>query len=323
MEKKVVLITGIGGNVGQGVLRNIKSIDKTIRLIGTDISNFTAGNHLCDKIYQVPYSYDSNYLPCLQKIIENEKVNLIIPTTDYEVYYLSLYKNKINTTVIVSDIATTENYLDKYLTYKYHKKINAPFAKSWLPSEFKNHNGDIIIKPRKGRGSRGIVINPQKPKDFSDKYIIQPLIKGIEITTAIYVNKQGKLHDLITLQRDLENGTTVKAKTEEKYNKKLLHIIEKMLQIKGIKGSLNIQSIVTESEEIVPFEINCRISGTNSIRHNFGFQDTKYILQEYLYNVPLEKSKKKKGIAVRILTDVIYYENNEKNLNSNSNFKLY
>ena len=83
MEEKVVLVTGIGGNVGQGVIRNIKSLNFNIKIIGTDISSFTAGNHLCDKTYTVPYSYSDNYIPTIQSIVNTEKVDLVIPTTDY------------------------------------------------------------------------------------------------------------------------------------------------------------------------------------------------------------------------------------------------
>ena len=73
-----------------------------------------------------------------------------------------------------------------------------------------------------------------------------------------------------------------------------------------IRGSANIQSIVTQEGLIVPFEVNCRISGTNSIRSNFGFKDVKYTVQEYLYNITPDTPYLKYGIASRILMDVIY-----------------
>ena len=56
MVEKTVLVTGIGGNVGQGILRNIIDLNYNIKLIGCDITSFNAGNHLCDKTFKVPYS---------------------------------------------------------------------------------------------------------------------------------------------------------------------------------------------------------------------------------------------------------------------------
>lgn len=322
MERKTVLVTGIGGNVGQGVLRNIKSLGLDVNIIGTDITAFTAGNHLCDFVYQVPYAYSDKYIDVIQEIIEKEQVQLIIPTTDYEIYYLALFQSKLNAKVVASNPEVAKIYLDKYLTYLHHKKLNIPFSESWLPSEFNNEIVDIIVKPREGRGSRGIYINPENPNFFSDDYIIQPLHKGIEITTAFYVKKDGSLHGLFTMERELSNGATSKSKTTTVYNTKLEDIIKKMIQYKGLVGSVNLQSIVTSDDKIIPFEVNCRISGTNSIRHNLGFQDVKYTIQEYLLNEQPDEVKAMNGIAVRLLYDVIYPDATEE-LDLNNNKSQY
>lgn len=325
MERKTVLVTGIGGNVGQGVLRNIKDLNWNINLIGCDIASFTAGNYLCDATYQVPYSYKENYIDEINKIVENQNVDLIIPTTDYEVYYLSLNQNKIRAKVVASEATLAKKYLDKYLTYLHHSSLGIPFAETWLPSEYDNQEKEIIVKPREGRGSRGIELNPEFPKQFSDDYLIQPLHKGKEITTAFYVKKDGTLHGIFTMERELTNGATSKSKTTKEYDDKLMEIITKMIQFPGLKGSINLQSIVDDNGNIFPFEVNCRISGTNSIRHNLGFQDVKYTLQEYLLNQEPDEVKAIDGIAVRLLYDIIYPNATDENqLNNNSsNFKIF
>ena len=319
MEAKTVLVTGIGGNVGQGILRNIASLNLSIRLIGTDIASFTPGNHLCDATYKVPYSYDESYIPTLQNIIDKEKVDLVLPSTDYEVYYLSQNAEKLNAIVVASDAKTAKTYLDKYESYVYLSQNNIPFAKSWLTGDYDFSEKEIIAKPREGRGSRGILLNPENPNQLPNGYMIQPLAKGIEITTAVYVNKQGKLHGLFTMERSLTNGTTTESRVVFQYDNEITIIAEKMIALGGLIGSFNIQSIVTTKGEIVPFEINCRISGTNSIRHNLGFQDVKYVIQEYLLNEAPDEPKPIEGIATRILMDVVYPNiSNFSNLNNNS-----
>ena len=319
MEAKTVLVTGIGGNVGQGILRNIASLNLSIRLIGTDIASFTPGNHLCDATYKVPYSYDESYIPTLQNIIDKEKVDLVLPSTDYEVYYLSQNAEKLNAIVVASDSKTAKTYLDKYESYVYLSQNNIPFAKSWLTGDYDFSEKEIIAKPREGRGSRGILLNPENPNQLPNGYMIQPLAKGIEITTAVYVNKQGKLHGLFTMERSLTNGTTTESRVVFQYDNEITIIAEKMIALGGLIGSFNIQSIVTTKGEIVPFEINCRISGTNSIRHNLGFQDVKYVIQEYLLNEAPDEPKPIEGIATRILMDVVYPNiSNFSILNNNS-----
>lgn len=306
MEKRTVLVTGIGGNVGQGILRNIASLNLPIRLIGTDIASFSPGNHLCHQSYKVPYSYDENYIPTIQSIIESEKVDLILPSTDYEVYYLSENKSKLNAKVVASDANTAKIYLDKYETYLYLSQNKIPFAKSWIAREYDFSEKEIIAKPREGRGSRGIILNPENPTQLPEDYMIQSLHRGIEITTAVYVTKEGKLHGVFTMERSLTNGTTTESKVVFQYDEIVSKMAQKMIDLGGLVGSFNIQSIVTSSGEIVPFEINCRISGTNSIRHNLGFQDVKYAIQEYLLNEKPDNPKPMEGIATRILMDVIY-----------------
>lgn len=306
METKTVLVTGIGGNVGQGVLRNISSLNHKIRLIGIDIASFTSGNHLCDKTFKVPYSYDSNYIPVIGRIIDDENVDIVIPTTDYEMYYLSNSSDELNATIVASEAKTAKTYLDKYATYLYLSKNNIPFSKSWLAGEYDFSEKDIIAKPREGRGSRGILINPEKPNELPEGYMIQPLSKGNEITTAVYVTRENTLHGVFTMERKLTNGTTTESRVLFEYNDRLKEIAQKMIDLGGLKGSFNIQSIVTAENEIVPFEINCRISGTNSIRHNLGFQDVKYAIQEYLYGEEPDVANPMEGISTRILMDVVY-----------------
>jgi carbamoyl-phosphate synthase large subunit len=306
METKTILVTGIGGNVGQGILRNIISLKLPIRLVGVDIASFTPGNHLCDVTYKVPYSYHDNYIQTIQSIIEKEKVDLILPSTDYEIFYLSKNKHRLNTIVVASEAQTAKIYLDKYETFLFLFKNNIPFAKSWLTGDYDFSEQEIIAKPREGRGSRGIIINPENPNGLPSDYMIQPLVKGIEITTAIYVNKIGKLHGLFTMERSLTNGTTTESKVVFQYDNQMLKIANKMIELGGLIGSFNIQSIVRENGEIIPFEVNCRISGTNSIRHNFGFQDVKYTIQEYLLDEIPDEPKPIQGIATRILMDVVY-----------------
>lgn len=306
MEEKTVLITGIGGNVGQGVLRNIRSMGRNIRIVGTDIATFNAGCHLCDASYKVPYSYDPNYIPAIKSIIDTEKIDLVIPTTDYEIFYLSDAQPVLNVPVVASDAQAAKRYLDKYETYRYHHANGIPFSKSWLPSEYDGSCDDIIVKPREGRGSRGIHINPENPKAFGDDYMVQPRHNGIEITTAFYVNRQGELHGMITMDRELSNGATSRSTVNRTWDAELEAILRKMIALGGLRGSLNLQSIVTQSGEIVPFEVNCRISGTNSIRHNLGFQDVVYTIQEYLYNQMPDKPNVIDGVAIRLLYDVVY-----------------
>ena len=96
METKIVLVTGIGGNVGQGIIKNIRRTNYKIKIIGTNITDFSSGNYLIDSFYKLPFGYDPEYIRLIKEIVDYEKVDLIIPSTDYESHFLALNKMFFN-----------------------------------------------------------------------------------------------------------------------------------------------------------------------------------------------------------------------------------
>lgn len=307
MAQGTVLVSGIGGSVALGVLRIIRLTFPEIRIIGTDINVFNAGCHLCDATFEVPYAFDPQFLPTIQEIIENENVDLVIPTTDYEVHHLAMAKDLLCANVASSDSHITEQFLDKYLTFLLSQDVGFSFAQSFLPSQYPGSFENFVVKPREGRGSRDIHLNPDSPNEFSDNFVVQPLLVGTEISTAFYVSKE-ELHGFITLERSLENGATQQCRVNQTWDNEVEKIVERICTIQGVSGSINLQSMVLENGDVVPFEINGRISGTNSIRHNLGFQDVVYTIQEHLLDQSPTAPEVQNGVAIRYLTDVIYPE---------------
>lgn len=328
MEKKVVLITGIGGNVGQGIIRNIIEAKLPVIIIGCNITDMSAGNYLVDSFYKVPFAYEENYLSEIQKIVAKENVSLIIPSTDYEVYYLSVNQDNLTCKVACAGPVSAKTYLDKYDSYNLHKQFNIPFSESMLPSTYNGQYNLAIAKPREGRGSKGLIKDYKGIPVLTDKeYLIQPLHQGKEVTTAVYANYSSKsLHGIITMERTLENGATTYCKVYDDLDDKLTEIAEAIIKHTDICGAFNIQSIITDSGEVFPFEVNCRISGTNSIRSHFGFKDVIWTVEELLFDKLPEPFAKKYGFAHRILLDVIYtYDNKDYKVlgNNKDNFKVF
>jgi carbamoyl-phosphate synthase large subunit len=300
-----VLVTGIGGVVGQGISRNIKDMNANVSVIGTNVVNVSAGNYLCERVYTVPYAYDENYITAVRSIAEDEGIGLIIPSTDYESYYLGASREQFKCHVACSPAYITKFCLDKYSNYIEFSRHKIPFASSILPSQYKGEFDKCIVKPREGRGSRNIFINPASPRTFDDSYLVQEYLEGPELTSTIYINRSGGVHGIITFVRELEQGNTSKCEVVFEYDEYLLGLVNNILQYYPFSGSFNIQSRVT-SKGIVPFEINCRISGTNSVRSQFGFNDVAYTVEEYLFGQEASKPNVIKGSALRVILDIIY-----------------
>lgn len=315
--RKTVLVTGIGGNVGQGILRNIISCKYNLKIVGTNTFPVSAGNYLCDAVYTVPTADSVRYIPVMKKLCEAEEVDLIIPSTDAETYYLSRQSDALpELSSSKEEVALA--FFNKLKTWQVFRRLGIPFAETVLPSAYKNNFQSCIVKPVTGRGSRNIFVNPERPGRFSDDYIVQRLYKGTEITTAFYVTKHNTLHGYITFTRTLVNGMTQQCEVTNRYDSKLRKILKEMVSHLEIKGSCNIQSIIEASTgRVIPFEVNGRISGTNSIRSNFGFEDVRYTIDEYLYGKQPQSVHIKLGSAVRIMMDIIYPRKRLANIRNN------
>lgn len=296
----------MGGNVGQGIARNVAASGRPIRIVGTNNQGFSGGNHLCDAFYVVPNGDQKDYVPSLNRIITAEQVDLLLPSTDVEADALARQREALACPAAVSGPQATGIYLDKWLSFQHHHEHDIPWAATVLPSQYRGQFPRALAKPRCGRGSRGLLLDPDVTALSDEDYLVQELHDGVEITTAAYVTRSRALLGQITLIRTLDHGATLNCRVTFAYADGVEPILERIVATTDVLGSFNLQSIVTAEGAVVPFEVNCRLSGTNSVRSQFGFQDVLYTLQEHLYGETPAPPSIRPGCATRLLLDVIY-----------------
>ena len=300
-----ILVTGIGGNVGQGVARIIRAVDPGLRIVGTNTEEVSGGNHLCDSVHRVPAATEPAYLEAITRITRHENPSLVIPCTDYEAHALASLGADLPPSGL-SDSAVATTFLDKWKTFQTFVAFGLPFAPSSLPSAYDRRFSPVIVKPREGRGSRDLHWNPPRPDLYDDTFVVQEILSGDELTIAAYVTQAGQLHGFIVLRRFLLAGTTNLCETVFDHDTRIAEFLEKLIRAIPVRGPFNVQAIACSDGSIVPFEVNGRVSGTASIRHHLGFRDVEYLLAEFVWKRPLAPVRITPGSAVRYLTDVIY-----------------
>lgn len=303
---KTVLVTGMGGNVGQGIARNVAACGRGLRIVGTNNQGFSGGNHLCDAFYVVPNGDRPEYIESLNRIIAAEQVDLLLPSTDIEADALARHREALACAAAVSGPQATGLYLDKWLSFQHHRRHGIPWAETVLPSGYRGQFPRALAKPRCGRGSRGLLPDPDASVLSDQEYLVQELHQGVEITAAAYVTRSRQLLGHITLVRTLDHGATQNCRVTFEYADRVPPILEQVVATTDVLGSFNLQAMVTPEGAVVPFEVNCRLSGTNSVRAQFGFQDVLYTLQEHLFGEAPEPPSVRPGCATRLLLDVIY-----------------
>jgi carbamoyl-phosphate synthase large subunit len=283
---KTVLITGIGGEISQGVATIIKQYDSEIRLIGTDITLRHGGYLYVEKFYQVPPSDSPMYIKELKNIIATESVDVMIPMSESELSNLSGHLNELSNIkyIYAGDKVVTAG-TDKLLTMKLIEELGLPIPKTFSASEMMPSEFPYILKDRFGSGSRNIhvVKNISEAKYLSTKYpdsIFQELLEpdDKEITCAVYRKKDGEVACLQMLRQLMGGGT---GWAEIIYDESVNDMCERIAIGLDLYGSMNIQLRLTEEGPRV-FEINPRFSSTVYMRHLLGFTDVVWALDEAL-----------------------------------------
>lgn len=304
---KKVLVTSISGRVGQPVLRTLHNLGhRDLTIFGSDANCLEHGLHLCEKVFKLPKGSDPQYVTELLTVCQREKIDFVLPTHDTEVLALSQNIEMFeNIDLAISPEKTIDICFDKYLTYKFCKSYDIPFAEAFLPSQYNNEFDDVIVKLRKGFAWQGLEQNPENVKLFSDDYIVQKFYKGVEVSCPFYVDRNGRLIDFVTIIEKYDVNSRVCIVTSE-YRNILKPIVEKLAKTLKVKGVLEVECIIDNEGNAHLIELNARFSNTTNVRAFFGFTDVKWIIEEYIYSKKPLPSNIREGHSVRFFQDLIF-----------------
>lgn len=314
MSNKIILVTGVGGDIGQGIIKCLKDAVQGCVLLGCDIDSYAAGRKEVEKFFISPRTKDlREYLNFADTLIDKEGVSYILPSTEPEIEFYDTYRTHFNdkkTDLFINNSTTIKTFLDKYETVNFLKKNNLPYPKTYLLTDYNNElSFPLILKPRKSWGGRGqATISSEEELLFfkmrNKDTVVQEIIGSLDEEYTVGVFSTGKKIYSIAFKRSLGYGSLTRV-AQYVCDLKLQDLAERIAELCSLKGSLNLQVRKTENGYI-PLEINPRFSSTVYIRHCFGFQDVKWWIDlkngrdvEYI-------PKFKVGTAVRTIGEVFF-----------------
>lgn len=281
---KVILITGIGGDISQGVATILRENRPDLRLIGVD-AHSQHGGHLFVNHYQpVPKASDPGYLDAIEGVVRKHAVDIVIPMSEPE---LAAARPFSAFTPGVKWIAAGDRVvgvgLDKLGTMKALDGLGLPVPWTQPVSDGRPKAYPCILKNRSGSGSRSVfIVNNDEDADYLAKRhpgaIFQELLGSVdrEVTCAVYRRSDGEVASLLMLRR-LTGGFTGWAKViRDEHTSRMCEDIAHGL---NLRGSMNVQLRLTEKGPRV-FEINPRFSSTVLMRHRLGYTDVLWALDE-------------------------------------------
>lgn len=314
-NKRKILVTGVGGDIGQGIIKCLRELEPLPILIGCDIDKYAAGSKFVDNFHVSPRaSEEENYVEFIKLMIKQYDIEYIIPSTEYEIKVINKFRSfldKKEIKLLINNDKIITTFLDKYETYNFFRENELPFPETYLVSEFKNQLAfPFILKLKESAGSKGVfkIHDEEELEYYRAKYddsIVQELIGDIDNEYTIGVFSDGLNTHHIAFRRYLGLGSLsryVELVDDDPAIKKLADDVAKLT---NLKGSINIQVRKTEDKYLV-FEINPRISSTVYFRNHFGFEDVKWWLDVMDGKTIKYKPVYKKGIGVKTLDEVFF-----------------
>lgn len=316
-----IAVTGVGGGVGQSIMKALSISSLPIEVYPIDVKPLSAGLFRGTGGVVLPKPEEENGKSEWERWLKENSIMGLIPGSDYDLLPLAAVREDWLTrgicTVLSSDVDLVQICRDKALTYQYLEKAGIPVPRSaWGLSleqavSWADINGyPVIIKPRGGFASRNVyLVDDEESLRFFYKRVPNPILQEYlnlsgsieEFTCAVFVDKQGLSVGTFMARRNLSAGATYRAEIKSWPEiEELLVSIGKALRP---RGPINVQLRLTERGP-VPFEINIRCSGTSAIRAYFGYNEPEMLIRHYLLGESLKTPVLRSGYAFRYWNEI-------------------
>ena len=337
MNSKInVLITGAGGagSLGREIMKSLFYAKKKYEIFVTNSSALSLSLFETKNSFVIPDATSPEYIEKLISICKTYKIQVVIGGSEPEIQVLAdnlsifrensihVLSNPSNVIKLCSDKLEIINFLNS-------KSIRCPKTYNFDTDLIDNTDTfPLIIKPRKGSGSRNVFLCHDKDeaiffgnylKKYGDDPIFQEHIGNYseEYTVGTLYADHGKLSTSITMKRILEGRLSTNHISVSPYSRKkfivssgisqgyfddfpdLCSFGEKIAKTIGADGPINVQCRKDEDGKILVFEINPRFSGSIASRSLMGHNEPDILIQYKLNNVIPEINKPISGYVMK------------------------
>ena len=264
-----VLFTGGGGSGTQALWEllqhryDIHFADADVRRVNPIVPP--------DHSHAVPLACDAEFVNEVKRICRDLSVDVLVPGVDEELEQLAARRSDFGATTLLLPAAEfIRTMLDKF---EFASRLRAqgiyvPRTKllddpePWLTFP-------CIVKPRRGRGSRGVVIVRDASElatlrnsagESSNKSVVQELATGTEYSVQVVGDGRQVVRAVFPARIISKRGITISAIGE--HNEIVIDACTQIHEAVPSAGCYNVQGILDDDQRFLPFEINPRVSTT-------------------------------------------------------------
>jgi len=234
-----------------------------------DITEEATGRHLADHFEVVPKYGASNIDAVMADIISRHNIELVVPSVDEGLPFWASRREewaKKGVHILVSNLETIEICQDKLRSHEFLVEHGLPSPKTQMTWSQETS----FMKPRIGRGSRGVRYCPEGPPASSAENVLwQEYLDGPEFTVDLLCSAPGEVLYCVIRQRlTTSNGLSVKSRVVA--HPEIEKTARNLAKVANFFGPVNVQFIEfgqnrgTENCFCIT-DINPRISGGQAL----------------------------------------------------------
>jgi carbamoyl-phosphate synthase large subunit len=283
-----VFFTGGSGAATIEAIRSLTAQGELYEVISADAIATSAGFIYARRSYVIPFGADPTFTPEVRKILERERPQFIVPGVDEEIpKFHALVRDEMpDIRVLTPTAGFCELVLDKWTMALALAERGLGVARSWLASAAEQASYPAIIKPRVGRGSRGLAFL-ESPADLArylaattqpaDHFIVQERLFGREYTTSVVVGLDGTLLTVVPKEAVEKRGITQVGVT--RVSAEIDALCRAITTALDPRGPYNVQLIMGEDRVPKVIEINPRYSTTTALTIAAGVNEVDAVLR--------------------------------------------
>jgi carbamoyl-phosphate synthase large subunit len=266
-----VLVTGAGGPSAVAVLRSLAR-EPRVALHAADIDPNAAGLYLVDAERRVllPRGDDPGFAEALLDWCRATGIDVLYPTVDQELLPVARARAAFaaaGVVVVLAHERALATCLDKWALYQACVgRLPVPRTELLDPAfEARAWDGPLVVKPRRGSGSRGVLVLDDAsaldglPRDAS--LLVQELLPGEEHSLDVLASADGTVGAVVPrLRLRIDSGIAVAARTVDE--PALIELGRDVVRTIGLGWVSNVQVRADRKGRPRLLEVNPRFPGT-------------------------------------------------------------
>jgi len=304
-----VLVSGGGGAAAISTIKALRMGGFDGRIVSTDAERLSAGLYLADAFRVVPRAKDPAFYPAVLRLIEDEHIGIIFPTSGFDIYEFARHKRELEAmgvVVAMSDadaMATCENKWQFYL------KTQGVFP---LPETGRDpttwNRFPCFVKPVFGKGSRDthrcatreeLEFHTLPARDM----LIQEYLPGEEYTVDVLSDLSGA--PLLAVPRArLETKDGISSKGRVFRDEEIERLCLDLARHLGLKGPTCMQLKRDDAGHPKFMEVNPRIGGGSMFTTLAGV-NIPMLLLRLIAGMELAPQKAKDIVVLRYYEEVV------------------